>query len=264
MNCDDPNFGELKLSGTGLLTSFGLKEGADFRGGSISETTEGVSFKFSFTNKLKKKISTAVLLPVLGRFNVYNALAALAVVSTLGIEPEKAAAEFSTFQLPEGRMQVVAEGQDFYVIVDFAHTPAALANALKSLKQYTHERLISVFGAAGERDRAKRGAMGKVATESADLSIFTSEDPRSEDPQEIIEQIAVGAVSAGGSVNQTFWKIPGRAEAINLAVKNLAQKGDIVAIFGKGHEASMNIGGKELPWNDAEVARKAIRARLIK
>ncbi|OGY28896.1 MAG: hypothetical protein A3F35_02100 [Candidatus Woykebacteria bacterium RIFCSPHIGHO2_12_FULL_45_10] len=264
LNCDDANFEVLKHSGSGLLISFGLAEKADFRGSSLTETTSGISFKASFKNKQKKKISENVLLPVLGRFNSYNALAALVTVCSLGIEADEVADKFSTFQLPQGRMQVVSEGQDFYVIVDFAHTPAALDNALKSLKEYTHHQIISVFGAAGERDRMKRAAMGKVSTELADLSIFTSEDPRNEDPGEIIEQIATGAIAAGGSLNQTFWKIASRAEAINLAVKNLARKGDIVAIFGKGHEASMNIGGQEIPWNDEEVARKALRARLIK
>ena len=264
LNVDDPSFDKLRLAGSGLLSTFGTKESADYRVSNISETAGGVNFKIGYKDKQKKKQTIEVELAVLGRFNAYNAAAATAAVRSMGVEPELFVDSFKSFIPVQGRMQLLDEGQDFFCIVDFAHTPAALAAALKSLQKYTHKRLISVFGAAGERDKLKRGAMGKVSTEFADLSIFTSEDPRHEDPKEIIEQIALGAGSAGGAVNQTFWKIPDRAEAINLAVRNLAKKGDMVIIFGKGHETSMNIDGKEFAWSDEEVARKALRARKLK
>ncbi len=263
LNIDDPSFEKLRLAGSGLLSTFGTREEADYRITNVNETPGGVNFKINFKNKQKKKETISVELAVLGRFNAYNAAGALGAVRSVKATSDGLEEAFKSFTPVRGRMQLINAGQDFFCIVDFAHTPAALAAALRSLEKYSHKRIICVFGAAGERDKLKRAAMGKVATEFSDLSIFTSEDPRHEDPKEIVEQIASGAISVGGSINQTFWKIPDRAEAINLAVRNLAKKGDIVAIFGKGHEESMNIAGKEFPWSDVEVASKALHARSL-
>ena len=163
-----------------------------------------------------------------------------------------------------GRMQYINEGQDFNVIVDFAHTPQALEEVLKFLKPLKKGKIIAVFGSAGERDIGKRKMMGKVASEHADLSIFTAEDPRREDVKKIIDQIAAGAASAGGIPNRTFWKVANRAEAINTAIQTLASSGDSVVLFGKGHEKSMNIAGKEYPWSDEAVARNALKVRSKK
>lgn len=264
LNFDDPSFSELRLRGTGQLFTFGMKADADLRASGVREDVSGLNFKVNLKDRGKKVSEVSVNLPILGRFNVYNVLAALGVVRALEIDEKEASSKLVSFKPVTGRMQLVNEGQDFYVVVDFAHTPAALSSALKSLKFYKHNRIICVFGAAGNRDRLKRPVMGKIAAQLADLSIFTSEDPRAEDPKTIIEQIASGAVEAGGSLNDTFWKIPDRSEAISLAVKNLAEPGDIVAIFGKGHEKSMNIAGKEISWDDVEVARKALQARGVK
>jgi UDP-N-acetylmuramoyl-L-alanyl-D-glutamate--2,6-diaminopimelate ligase len=161
-------------------------------------------------------------------------------------------------------MQVINEGQDFDVYVDFAHTPAALEAVLRNLKTIAEDKLIAVFGSAGERDKEKREMMGRVGTKFADYSIFTGEDPRSEDVTTIIEQSARGASKVGGVEGRTFFKIADRAEAINYAIQSLAGTNDIVAIFGKGHEKSINIRGTEYPWSDQEAARNALKSRAKK
>ena len=201
---------------------------------------------------------------MLGDCNVYNILAAFAAVVTLGISAEKAAEAIATFKGVPGRMQFIDEGQKFDCVIDFAHTPASLGAALKTLNSFKKGKLIAVFGCAGERDVAKRPTMGEISTKLADSSIFTAEDPRGEKVNDIIEQITQGALRVGGIPNRTFWKIADRAEAINTAIQTLASDGDIVAIFGKGHEKSMNIGGKEYPWSDEVVARNALKLKLAK
>ncbi|MDP2671575.1 MAG: UDP-N-acetylmuramoyl-L-alanyl-D-glutamate--2,6-diaminopimelate ligase [bacterium] len=264
LNFDDPSFSQLRLMGFGQLISFGLRQGADIRASSVAETEFGLELKINLRGKQKDKESFPLTTPLAGRFNVYNILATVGVLKALGFEGAKTGPLLEDFPGVKGRMQFISEGQDFFVVVDFAHTPAALEAALKSLQHYQHNKLICVFGAASERDILKRGVMGKVATKLADYSIFTSEDPRNEDPNKIIEEIAAGAVEVGGVFNQSFWKIADRAEAIGLATKNLAKKGDIVAIFGKGHEETMNIGGKEIPWSDEKLARQSLKERFFK
>ena len=147
-------------------------------------------------------------------------------------------------------------------MVDFAHTPRSLELALSALRGNTEKKLICVFGAAGERDKSKRLLMGQVAANLADLIILTSEDPRSENPEKIIAEIARGIEKVGGEENTNYWKIVDRVDAINKAVGNLAEVGDTVVILGKGHEQSMNIGGKEIPWDDKKVATESLKMRL--
>jgi UDP-N-acetylmuramoyl-L-alanyl-D-glutamate--2,6-diaminopimelate ligase len=158
-------------------------------------------------------------------------------------------------------MQMIDEKQKFTCIVDFAHTPAALESTLRTLTRVKEDKLIVVFGSAGERDLAKRPMMGRIATQFADYSVITAEDPRNEDVGSIMNEIAKGATSVGGVENRTFWKIADRAEAIYYAIQTLAGENDIVVICGKGHEKSMNIGGQEIPWSDEIIARNALQSR---
>jgi UDP-N-acetylmuramoyl-L-alanyl-D-glutamate--2,6-diaminopimelate ligase len=158
-----------------------------------------------------------------------------------------------------GRMAMIDEGQPFSVVIDYAHTPVSLEKVLTLLRALNPTgKLIVVSGSAGERDVEKRPLQGKVCARLADISIFTNEDPRFENPMEIINHIANGAIAAGGIESETVFRIEDRAEAIDLAVR-LAGDEDTILLAGKGHERSIIIGGEKIVWNEAEAARSAIR-----
>jgi UDP-N-acetylmuramoyl-L-alanyl-D-glutamate--2,6-diaminopimelate ligase len=189
--------------------------------------------------------------PLPGRFNVYNVLGALAAVRTLGVPLEVAARGIETAGTVPGRFQPVDGGQDFAVLVDYAHTPDSLENVLRSARQLTDGRLHVVFGCGGDRDRGKRPMMGEIAARLADRVIVTSDNPRSEDPEAIIREILAGA---GNGVEH----VPDRRRAIASAIAG-AQAGDVVVIAGKGHEQGQEFeGGRKIPFDDVTVAREAL------
>jgi len=264
LNADDAPYEILKEKGSGQLVSYGIKNEADFMAKNINFFEKGSEFEVCFHNRQRNSQKVKVKANLPGEYNVYNLLAAFAITVSLGVEAERVGEAIASFKGVVGRMQYLDEGQDFNCVVDFAHTPASLEAALKTLRVGAKGKIIAVFGCAGGRDFEKRPMMGKIATELADCAIFTAEDPRSEDINRILEQMAGGALSVGGIPNRTFWKIADRAEAINTAIGSLAQKGDIVVLFGKGHEKSMNISGVEYPWSDEEAARNALKVRLRK
>lgn len=261
LNVDDSSFGKLKERGSGQLIGFGLKKGADFQAKNINLLAKGSEFEIHFTDK-KTHDKVDIKTNLEGEYNVYNILAAFALTYNLGLDPKQITDAISNFEGVIGRMQYINEDQDFDVVVDFAHTPAALKRALQTLKGKTKGKLIAVFGSAGERDIAKRSMMGKVSTELADISVFTAEDPRHEDVNKIIDEITTGAKNAGGIANRTYRIIPDRTEAINYAIATLASPGDTIALFGKGHEKSMNIVGREYPWSEEKVARDALKIKI--
>ena len=195
-----------------------------------------------------------------GDYNRYNCLAAAAAVSVLGIKPAAVKKALASFPGVIGRMEEIDEGQSFRAVVDFAATPNALKNALKTLRSQMNQpgRLIAVFGSAGLRDVQKRKMMGQVAARFADISILTAEDPRTEDVNNIIDQIAGGFSKS----KSKYYKFPDRQEAIHYAINNLAKKGDVVAFFGKAHEKSMCIGKVEYPWDERLAVRLALRNLL--
>lgn len=261
LNNEDPSFEKLKMMGKGQLVSFG-KDGADYIGEVVNYFDDYTNFGIHYKTKQKMLKTMVIQSSLIGEFNLSNILAAFAVGKILGLEDKKIVEAIQSFQGVEGRMDRINLGQDFKVFIDFAHTPRSIEVSLQTLKKITDKRLICVFGAAGERDRSKRALMGHVAAVEADLIVVTSEDPRSEKPEKIIEEIEKGIVKSGGTNNQTYWKIVDRAEAIEKAIKNLAESGDCVVILGKGHEKSMNIAGVEYPWSDKEIATKALQERL--
>lgn len=184
-----------------------------------------------------------------GEFNNINAETAILVAEKLKITKKNAEKALKSFKLPVGRMEEIETDKGFRVFVDFAHTPDSLEKALTYLKSLKPKRLISVFGCAGERDPFKRPKMGKISTQIADISIFTSEDPRSEDIFEILKQMEKGA-----DKKDNYVSIPERGEAIAYALSK-AKKGDIIGIFGKGHETSMCWGKWEYPWSDQKTMK---------
>lgn len=199
-----------------------------------------------------------VELPLPGLFNVSNALCAAAIASTRGIDCETICEGLSHAPAVPGRMVTVDEGQPFGVIVDYAHTPESLQKILRLLRSMSGSgRIICVSGSAGERDRAKRPMQGRVSFEMADISIFTSEDPRFEDPEAIIEEIAAGAVQMGARRDKDFYTVIDRADAVALAMK-LALPGDTVLLAGKGHERSIIVNDTKHPWDEVLSARRAL------
>jgi UDP-N-acetylmuramoyl-L-alanyl-D-glutamate--2,6-diaminopimelate ligase len=218
----------LREQGTPLLT-FGLGDDADIRPGTVEVRTR-----------------------LRGRFNLENALGTVAAARLLGIDDEAAARGIASVDGVPGRFQAVDEGQDFTVIVDYAHKPGALENALRAARELADGRVVCVFGCGGDRDRGKRPLMGGIASELADVAIVTSDNPRSEDPLAIIDEIVAGM--DGEPVVE-----PDRGRAIEQAIE-LAAAGDVVVIAGKGHERGQEVAGVVTPFDDAEVAGEALRA----
>jgi UDP-N-acetylmuramoyl-L-alanyl-D-glutamate--2,6-diaminopimelate ligase len=186
-----------------------------------------------------------------GRFNVENVLGAVAAARLLGIEDEAIARGVEHIGGVPGRFEAVDEGQPFAVLVDYAHTPEALENVLAEARRLATGRLICVFGCGGDRDRAKRPLMGEVVGRLADRALVTSDNPRSEDPRAIIEEILAG-------MNGQEEVESDRAAAIARAVSE-AEPGDVVVIAGKGHEQGQELRDRTIPFDDREVARDALR-----
>jgi UDP-N-acetylmuramoyl-L-alanyl-D-glutamate--2,6-diaminopimelate ligase len=212
---------------------------------------------------LKAPTGTAtVSLHTLGAYNVLNALAAAAVGHAQGIDPETIAAGLGAFTDVAGHLERVEMGQPFAVIVDFAHTPVAFEALFGLLRRTTQGRLAVLFGSAGERDTAKRPMQGAIAARYADFALFTNEDPRFEDAEAILQEIAAGARQERPDwrEGEQYVCIADRAAAIGAAF-DWAAPGDTIALVGKGHENSIIIGAEALPWDEASVARDALRAR---
>ena len=195
-----------------------------------------------------------------GDFNVSNILAATGAALALGTPPEAIQAGVWAMSGVIGRMERVDEGQDFTVIIDFAHTPNALEQALSTARTLSGGRVIAVFGCAGERDRAKRAWMGEISGRLADVTVITAEDPRRESLEAIMAEMARGAEQAGAVEGESYFRIADRAEAIQFAV-DLARPGDVVIACGKAHEQSMCFGTVETPWSEHEVVRAALSKR---
>jgi UDP-N-acetylmuramoyl-L-alanyl-D-glutamate--2,6-diaminopimelate ligase len=200
-------------------------------------------------------------LPMIGSFNVSNALAALGAAVAQGVHATSAVESLSTAPPVPGRMALIDQGQPFGVVVDYAHTPESLSKVLQLLRDLRPDgRLIAVYGSAGERDAIKRPIQGRVVAELADISIITNEDPRYEDAESILADIAAGAYAVGGERGKSVFTIVERRDAIRKALE-LARAGDTVLLAGKGHERSIIWNGVKHPWDEASVAREELAAK---
>lgn len=229
----------------------------------LKNLADGKIISYGKDTELSKK-NYPLKLKVVSGFNIQNAQAAAATAAAIGIKKNKIIKALSNFGGVKGRMQKVSLGQNFQVFVDFAHTPNALKYALTTLKSQkgsAKSKIIAVFGAAGERDKTKRAEMGKVVARLADIAVITAEDPRHEKIEDISNDIAMGFKKERRREGRDFYLIPDRRKAINFAV-DVANKNDIVAFFGKGHEKSMTYGKKELPWDELYEVEKAIQKKL--
>lgn len=256
VNVDDAYGRRLAAGLEGEVLTFGTGEDALLRGRLLEAGLKSSRVLVSYGD-WEAEGETALT----GTFNLHNILAALAACILLGLDSSTSLEGILSHPGVPGRFQAVEEGQDFAVLVDYAHTPDSLRRVLEAARSISHGRLIVVFGCGGDRDRGKRPLMGEIAVRLADLAVITSDNPRSEDPLAIIEEIEEGARRAGEGAS---WRVvPDRREAIETAVGE-AGSGDIVVIAGKGHERGQIFADRVVPFDDVEEAKKAIRRRMGK
>ncbi len=232
--------------------TFGAKNNADFKAINVENIPSGVSFEVAHKN---------YELSILGDFNVYNALPAIIIGENTEIPEDLISRGLKKLTLIPGRMELLNEGQDFIVIVDYAHEKQSITGVLSTahnIKAPNSKTIILLGAEGGGRDKAKRPIMGEISAKHADIVIVSNVDPYNDNPLEIIEDIARVAEKQGKIRNQNLFTIEDRREGIKKALQ-LAQKGDVVLITGKGAEQSMIIGGTSIPWDDREVVREELR-----
>ncbi len=256
LNRDDASYDAMAAASAAPVLSYGRHPDADVRATDVVIGASGIRFRAVTPAGVVELHS-----PLTGDFNVSNLLAALGFAVARSIPLDAAGRALGSLGGVPGRMQRVEAGQPFAVVIDFAHTPDALAKALDTLRAVTPPpgRLIAVFGAPGERDRGKRPVMGRVAAERCDLVVLADDDPRGEDRHAIIEQIAAGARAAGLREGRTLLLRPDRRDAIATAI-GAARPGDTVLLAGKGHEQSITSGDVVQVWDEESAARAAIAA----
>src|SRR5438128_1570241 len=248
VNLDDRYGAQLrnKIDKKISVITYGMGVRADFRASNYRMEFGGTSYQLDAHGK-----SYLVRVPLIGRFNVANSMAALAAANALGLSLREAVLSLGKSPQVPGRLEAVPAKRQFQTFVDYAHTPDALLNVLKTLRELEPRRLIVVFGCGGDRDRQKRPLMGEIADRHADYAIITSDNPRKEDPNAIIAEIDKGFRS------EHYEKIVDRTEAITRAIEQ-AEPRDIVLIAGKGHENYQEFADHTVPFDDIQVARRAI------
>jgi len=253
VNIDDRH-GQMLLHRLGNkipVVTYGMGTRADFRASNYRTEFSGTSYQLDARGR-----SYLVRVPLIGRFNVANSMAALAAANAMGVDLRAAVLSLARSPQVPGRLEAVPAKRQFQVFVDYAHTPDALLNVLKTLRELGPRKVIAVFGCGGNRDRQKRPLMARVADEHADYAIITSDNPRKEDPEAIIAEVEKGFSS------NHYEKITDRAEAISRAVA-MAQPRDVVLIAGKGHEKYQEFADHTVPFDDLQVARRALENQPI-
>jgi UDP-N-acetylmuramoyl-L-alanyl-D-glutamate--2,6-diaminopimelate ligase len=254
INVDDPYGRRLSELSRGRVITYGIEQAAALRATHIQASPAGVSFRISRDGAGEQPLQ----LRLGGRFNVANALAALGVAHAAGLGWERSLSALAAVPGVPGRFESVDVGQEFAVIVDYAHSPDGLQNVLQSARALDPARLIVVFGCGGDRDRGKRPIMGRLAAELADAVVVTSDNPRSEDPRSIIREIVAG-IEAGPRRRARVMEEPDRRRAIEQAI-GMASPGDLVLIAGKGHEDYQIFPDRTIHFDDREVAREVLCA----
>ncbi|MCM3568805.1 UDP-N-acetylmuramoyl-L-alanyl-D-glutamate--2,6-diaminopimelate ligase [Neobacillus mesonae] len=249
LNADDSASEMFQRSTAALIYTYGIDQKADIQAADIQMTSSGTKF-----NIVVGEEKYPIQLQLLGKFNVYNVLAAIAAANVSGIPIGKAIESIESVKGVAGRFELVNAGQDFTVLVDYAHTPDSLENVLKTIQHFAKKKIFVVVGCGGDRDRTKRPLMAQIACRYATNPIFTSDNPRSEEPSAILKEMEEGVKG------ENYLVIEDRKEAINTAVKQ-AEAGDVILIAGKGHETYQIIGGVVHDFDDRIVAREAIEER---
>lgn len=254
MNKDLPYFSKLNQALPGVhFSTYSIDSDSQLKAESVKYLRESTKFKLG---------NLEYELPLTGKYNLYNALAAIGTALITGVAPSDIRRALASFPGVPGRLEKIENNRGLHIYVDFAHTPHALQEVLLNLRSKLSrgEKLIVVFGAAGLRDASKRPLMGKYAGELADYVVITAEDPRDEDPAQIAKDILSGVLAKDRPKCQI---VVDRSEAINLAINKLGKRGDWIVVCGKGHEKSMNLDGwVETPWSDQEQVRLALGVRL--
>ena len=230
------------------IKTYGIDNFCNLLAKDITITNSYVDFKVKLGDKNER-----VKVQIPGRFSVYNSLAAISVALKLGCDPEKIKEALLDVRVP-GRSELVNNSKDLTIMIDYAHSPESLENILRAVKGYTKGRVISLFGCGGDRDSGKRPKMGEISGKIADFTIITSDNPRTEDPNEIIKQIEEGIKSTKGK----YITIVDRVEAIKYAI-DMANKRDIIVLAGKGHEPYQEINGKKYPFDERVIVNKIIK-----
>ena len=251
LNADDGSSNYFKGITPAQVVTYGIDSVADVKAEDIRLTSKGTKFT------VETSIGTEIMeLNLVGKFNVYNALAAICSAMVEGISLGDIKNGLLSLQSVSGRMEVVNEGQDYLVLIDYAHTPDGLDNALTTLREFADQNIITVFGCGGDRDKKKRPIMGKLAAKYSDFVIVTSDNPRSEDPDLILLDIEQGVLDCEEFAGQ-YELITDRKQAIHRAI-DLAKPGDIILIAGKGHETYQILKDHTIHFDDREEAREAI------
>jgi UDP-N-acetylmuramoyl-L-alanyl-D-glutamate--2,6-diaminopimelate ligase len=258
INVDDPRAAAL-VDVAARPVTYAINRPADVTPGPLSFALSGLEFDVRTPQG-----AVAVRSKLVGKPNVYNILAAVATTASLGVPLEAMARGLQQLSGVPGRFEVVSSASDdITVVIDYAHTDDALRNLLETARPLAARKLITVFGAGGDRDRTKRPLMGMVAARLSDVVVITSDNPRGEDPARIIEEVKRGAAPETRQGGAEVLTIVDRREAIAQAVARAAD-GDVVLIVGKGHEKYQEIGGRVLPFDEVAIARDALATRRLK
>lgn len=230
------------------ITTYGIDNYAKVLAKDITITNSYVDFKVKITDR-NERVKTGIP----GRFSVYNSLAAICVAQKFGISPEQVKEALLEVRVP-GRSELVDNKLEIPIMIDYAHSPESLQNILQAVKSYTRGRVISVFGCGGDRDKTKRPIMGEISGRIADYTFITSDNPRTEKPEDITAQIEEGIKKTKGK----YSVVVDRVEAIKQAIK-MANKRDIIVLAGKGHEPYQEINGKKYPFDERIIVREIIK-----
>lgn len=249
LNMDDPATEMFRKSTAAHIISYGIDNTADFQAKNIQMASSGTTFDLILSHH-----RYPVKMKLIGKFSVYNVLASIATAYVSGISIDDIIQTIESVEGVTGRFEVIDAGQDFSVIVDYAHTPDSLENVLKTIQQFAKKKVIVLIGCGGDRDRKKRPLMAKIACQYATDLVLTSDNPRSEDPLDILKEMEEGVQGKKYSI------IPDRKEAILSAV-HMASTGDVILIAGKGHETYQIVGNHVFDFDDRLVARTAIEKK---
>ena len=243
----------MRLASNCEFKTFGIDNSADILAKDITITNVSVDYKVKIENRNER-----IKVNIPGRFSVYNSMAAISVALKFGATVDNIKEALETITVP-GRSELVPNDKELAIMIDYAHTPESLSGILQAVKSYTKGRVICVFGCGGDRDKEKRPLMGEVAGRIADFSIITSDNPRTENPSEIISQIEEGIKKTKGK----YKVIEDRKEAIKEAIRML-NKRDMIVLAGKGHETTQEINGEKIPFDERKIVKQFISEKKIK
>lgn len=246
LNSDDPWYKNMKKSSTASIT-YGIEKSADMRAENINYSEKGVSFIWNYRNS-----SVPMKMAIPGKFSVYNALAGIGTCAALGLSDDELMKGLMLVRGVKGRAEVVPTSEKYTVMIDYAHTPDGIENILKAIKGFVKNKIIIVFGCGGDRDKDKRPKMGKVAAQLADFCVVTSDNPRTEKPEDIIADILPGFYGY-----ESYVAITDRTEAIKYAL-SIAKEGDVLLLAGKGHETYQDIMGEKIHYDEREIVKKLL------